>query len=743
MYQSRLHAYNDLVSIALDAQNAELLELCNLATGDNYIKSNCHPQAFSPFMLEIPVPGGMRHLYPPRYAQIRQDPSLKPEIQVEQKTQEAQVHIFYPAVVELPEGSQEKNYIRHSIQVTVDILLPRADERTQWRIQVVNQTDDEIQRVLFPLINGVFLGDTWEDDEIVLPRDAGLRVKNPVKRLSEKTQTIHWKWQEYRYAYGLNGPCGIQDDRGSYVYENNYSGGASMLWMDLFDEQENSGLYITCRNDLLLLKAIRAETFGESEVGMGLSIVHFPCLQKGQCWQSECCILGIHTGDWHWAADDYRAWRTSLPRRDLRPHRPRWFEESPGLVAHYDFKYQGQGVVHRFRDIPALLEQAREMGMNHLLCSGWNVDGFDHGFPQYRPDPELGTEEELRTAVQTVRKMGGHLAFYINSRLCNTKYPDRAPLIQESAIMRRDGSLHIEKYGADDLEFACLCNGSKPWRDEFVGVVDYLTHQIGADSMYLDQLAMAPGTLCYHPGHTEHAGNPAAWNQGYEKMLQAMRNGYENGGMAMLYEGCSDIHGWGVSGQLISTMFSHYAGAYPELYKYTFPDEILVDMMNPCRNSGMRAAHIARKSTFLLYRAFVTGSYFWVYDLEMDNTFRRDDVQYDRLKKVIALRTAWLRHYGHGTFRDTRGILACTVGMLAKMYKINGGMLIACAWEHPVSPAAAIDVEWTLPHAPQVTCRTWLHPDQETPLSHELREENGKCILRLHPQEELTIIRIQ
>lgn len=58
MYESRLHATNGVVSLALDARNAELLELVNERTADNVIKSNCHPQAVSPFVLEIPREGG-------------------------------------------------------------------------------------------------------------------------------------------------------------------------------------------------------------------------------------------------------------------------------------------------------------------------------------------------------------------------------------------------------------------------------------------------------------------------------------------------------------------------------------------------------------------------------------------------------------------------------------------------------------------------------------------------------------
>lgn len=724
MYESRLHATNGMVSLALDARNGELLELVNEQTGDNVIKSNCHPSAWSPFMLEIPGENGaMRHLVPPRYLQILEDETLAPTIHIDQRPDSASVRIEYPAVVEGDE--------RRAVRVTVEILLPAGDCRTQWKIHLENGLDEELQRVLFPCLNGLFLGDSWANDEIVYPHFAGLRVKNPVKRLAEEPQVIYWKWQEYQYGYALNGPCGVQDDRGSFIDEERYSGAASMLWLDLFDDEENSGLYMTCRNDKLRMKAVRMESFGERRPGLGMSIVHFPCMKPQTQWQSEPCVVALHEGDWHWAADDYRAWREGLARPQTRRHRPEWFEKSPGLVAHYDFKYQGGGIVHRFRDIPGLLEQARAMGMNHLLISGWNYDGFDHGFPQYWPDPELGTEEELREAVHKVREMGGHLAFYINSRLCNTQYADRQELIEKSTVMHRDGSLSIERYGAADLRFACLCNQESRWRDEFVGVVDYLTHTIGADSMYLDQLAMGSGQLCYHPGHEEHKGDPAGWNQGYEKMLSQMRAGYDEAGMALLYEGASDIHGWGVSGQLITSMFTEGQGAFPELYKYTFPDQILVDMMNANRNSGMRAAHVAKLSTKMLYRAFVCGSYLWVYDLEMDNSFRRDPEQYARLQRITALRSAWLNAYGQGVFRDVMGLGECTAETVAKRYELpDGEMLVAFSNEKRV-PCAQIEVEWPEERLPQAFVRTDLAPDEEAPLPVEVFSRQGKRFVRL------------
>ena len=101
MYESRLHATNGLISVAVDARSGELLELVSERTADNVVKSNCHPRAWSPFLIELPGEGGQKRLLrPARYAEIFEDASLAPAVRVEQAEKSASVHIDYPAVIE-------------------------------------------------------------------------------------------------------------------------------------------------------------------------------------------------------------------------------------------------------------------------------------------------------------------------------------------------------------------------------------------------------------------------------------------------------------------------------------------------------------------------------------------------------------------------------------------------------------------------------------------------------------------
>ena len=718
MYESRLHATNGIVSIALDVRNAEVLELVNEKNMDNITKSNCHPKAWTPFMLEIPDGKNRRHLVPPRYLQIMEDPSLQPKIEIDQQEKSASIHIAYNAVME--------GNTRRDVKVDVDILLPEGSCKSEWKIRVENHMGEEIQRVLFPLINGIFLGETWEDDQIAFPAMTSSLIKNPVERLASPSQHIFWKWQEYNYGYAMSGPHGAKDDRDSYICESSQT----MLWLDLFDEAENCGVYLTCRNNNREHKTMRMETFGECSPTLGISVVHYPCLEDGSSWESEQCILALHEGDWHWGADEYREWHRSLPKDYEESPRPEWFLKNPGLVAHYDFKYQGGGIVHTFKDIPGLLDQALTLGLDHILLSGWNYDGFDNGFPQYWPDPDLGTPEELRDAVHEVRARGGHVSFYVNSRIANIKYEDRKELIDKAAVMNKDGSLSIELYGAADRKFATMCPQTEEWRGVLKGALDYLTKYIGADCLYYDQLSSG-AKLCYHPGHHEHAGKPYNWNLGYRKLLKEIHNDREDDYIAVLGENCGDLFADGMCGQLNHGCFRTFEGAAPEVFCYTFPEYTLMEMLVPKHYSGMRAAHAGLHSTYLMYRAFVTGMYLWVYDLEMDNTFRREPAHQARLARQCRLRRAWLENYGQGTFRDNVGLTGQTDGLLVKRFDLENGMLVAMADEKGIQDKWA-QVIWEGDHAPVVTVRTSSAPDTEADAEYELIHRDGKSIVCVH-----------
>ena len=53
-------------------------------------------------------------------------------------------------------------------------------------------------------------------------------------------------------------------------------------------------------------------------------------------------------------------------------------------------------VLYRFKDWPKLAADAKKYDVTTFEILGWNVGGIDRGYPQYTPDPRLGTPEEFR-----------------------------------------------------------------------------------------------------------------------------------------------------------------------------------------------------------------------------------------------------------------------------------------------------------------------------------------------------------
>ena len=67
--------------------------------------------------------------------------------------------------------------------------------------------------------------------------------------------------------------------------------------------------------------------------------------------------------------------------------------------------------VWRFRDLPALAQEAKDHGLTEMVLWAWHP-GFDASLPA--PFPHLGTEQELLDAVRECRKIGVNVAPFIS-----------------------------------------------------------------------------------------------------------------------------------------------------------------------------------------------------------------------------------------------------------------------------------------------------------------------------------------
>lgn len=665
MYHSRYRYSNGIISIAIDSLSGRVLELVNEKTGENYMKNSCTEEP-QPFAIMAKIGGEVKKVYGGDTYDIAEFNELRPQITEQKTADKTQITVSFGSVTDgksvLPIFAEYK------------IIIKNDCDEISFYITVRPKNEDiSIEKVIFPIINGVYLGEDWSDDVLVYPDNAGLKIENPVKTFSSPRKSVAWKWQEYRYIYKTFNPS---EKEGQLNYlERKFSGSLCMPFLCYYDSE--NALYFASKDKSRSVIAMRAATYGEEYAGMNFSFTSYP--HDNAEWRSDEFVIGLYSGDWHEAARRYRAFSNTF--NEHKNGQPEWFKKSAGLAAHYDFKYQCGGIVHKYEDIPAIYDKAEALGVNHLLLSGWHKDGFDRGFPRYEFDEALGTEEQLKQGIAYVKQKGGHVSFYMNSRLVNAAYSEYADLINAAACKDVNQRVKIENYGNKTLNFAVMCNNVPAWRNKIEACVKYATDELGIDGIYLDQIALAAPGECHA---TEHGHKVNEWNKGTRKLLdEVAENYYKTHGerLQMIHEGVSALYG-DVSCGLMCSFQLMPLGAFPELYAYTFPEHRLVEAIYPNRGMAMRPVHVGGLSKKLIDKTFVIGGYFWIYDLEEDCDFDLDKESKEYLKNALALTKYRLDNYESAVFCDTDGVELCSDGgneALIKRFSLKGLDVYACA----------------------------------------------------------------
>lgn len=657
MYKSRYHFSNDFISFAIDSLSGDILEMVNLANGENYLKNACYelPQPFALKLTDNKV------LFPPSSRQVAHDNSLKCDINGGSDGLTVKYH-------SLTDG---KEFYKAEVSYSIRF----EDNKSVWNLEIADMCGSgTLCEAKFPCLNGIWLGEDWSDDILIFPVNAGAKYVNPTEYFEKPRKTIQWRWQEYRYVYPVDGCCGYKSQDGTYQLRHNYPGDASMSWLDYYDK--NGGIYFASHDTEPRLTAIIASTYGSERPGMHFAIANELHLESGESWRSPDRVVALHKGDWHDGADIYAEYKTPLLTKCAHPE---WFDRSPGLIAHYDFKYQNKQIVHRYEDIPTLRSEAREVyGVDHILLSGWHKNGFDNGFPLYYADEEMGDESRLAEGIKPEDDM--HVSLYVNAWLCNTAYAD----IEADVARKVNGESHLCKFGDDALTFGLMCPGSDGWSSRMTGIANHVENDWGG-GIYFDMLSAHPRS-CYSE---EHSHSYDMICNEVKKMLTKLADGK----FCMMGEHVTDEYGGIISGQLMQSFFKILTGTYEEVYRYTFPDHILIDMLYPGTNLAMRPVFVAQKSDWLMHNHFVNGIYYWIYDLVDDNTFMRDPKGLKKLRSMIELRRFWLDKFGHGTFRDTKQLAEIPDNCMVRSFKLEDGWIIACA----NSSGMKLDVKFEAP----------------------------------------------
>lgn len=680
---------NEFYTISFSAEDGWLVSICNRSTGSEYLRGG------GPTVYLWTLLSDKRGRKTRRYANEGEPykvrvPGKSNLVKIDARSE------GFAAVLEI------SYRIMGGIWV-LEHFESKPSDRVVWcRIKVDNRTDlydhGRIVAVGFPQISGIAIGGACEDDVLVRPNRFGEKIANPVEKF------------------------------GTYAVNLDYGGFASMQWQDIYSP--GGGLYMASYDRTLTLTELESEADLEERT-MRLGFRKYVYIPPGKSWGSEPFVLGIHEGDWHWAADRYREWAESWMEK---PKIPEWVKRSDGWYG-IGF-HRGGKSKYRFSDIPQIFEEARELGLNHVQFWG-QMSGPRGGccYRFYHPDPRLGSVEELKRSIRYVRGRGGHIGFYFNIQAFDPllpRLPDKlnellppdieVPSWEEFrkyALRHFDGSYVVQypgvERGSDGFRLMCLC--SDGWRGYLRGWIERYLRDYGADVVYLDQTSSPPITYCFGEGHG-HAGAGDTLRCRVDFVREVVEVAAEiNPDSAVVIEGNGDVFGQHAHIHLYTSFSTQTRYPCPEVFYYTFPHYIIMDgFANPPSQETLKGYYpeLERRWTErdVINRVFLMGFRF---DLCLYERISERGEIFEYFKEVVRLRKRIKEYQYSSTFLDDVYLGPLPHLVEAKLFKGEGFLLVTLLdnREDPEEFAVEIDLRKLFPNKPRRAVLHTLGGDEE------------------------------
>lgn len=308
---------------------------------------------------------------------------------------------------------------RETVPVQVRYQIRAAGGQLLFSISVENPTKRKLAEVMYGIIGGQQgIADRLETKSLV----PGYFIANLAPGLFSRF---------HGGTYG-GGNLGIEHDAVSFAYP----GQMSMGWMDIYNPKAGVGYYYADQDPdtRLTLLQVELRPFGSSAtvrdswpsvaeaegkpIGLTTGWVDMPYLSQGT-FRAGPVALEVHKGDWHSASHIYRAWFDKY----FKVQRPASWLRKQMAWQSIIMSNAGGVVRYRFSDLPRLAADAKKYGITTFEILGWSVGGIDRGYPQYTPDPRLGTPAEFRSALARIRVMGVHPLLFTNIQVADTATP--------------------------------------------------------------------------------------------------------------------------------------------------------------------------------------------------------------------------------------------------------------------------------------------------------------------------------
>ena len=241
--------------------------------------------------------------------------------------------------------------------------------------------------------------------------------------------------------------------------------------------------------------------------------------------------IAAFKGDWWEAARLYREWAlttkwTSKGRIVDRADYPRRIAEIPLWINTHAMPDEASNTLARARAVfPDF-----DTGLHWHL---WQHSGHDVNYPEYFP-AQPGTE----ACLAYCRSIGQEPMPYTNGRLWSTNLLSYA-LARDFAIAMPDGSPRVERYGTLTPPLSPICPSTALW-DATLNEFSLRILNLGARSLFIDQIGACPGIPCYSRNHPHPVGGGTWYFESYQRILAKTHAAYSAAGAFLTTEGSGE-----------------------------------------------------------------------------------------------------------------------------------------------------------------------------------------------------------
>ena len=239
--------------------------------------------------------------------------------------------------------------------------------------------------------------------------------------------------------------------------------------------------------------------------------------------QSGDIVLAAVTGDWFDAAPVYAAWArpqpwVTAPPPGAKPRQP----ENEVHAWHRISLEQGDPATHARQAERLAARLPVRLGV-HLY--NWHQTPFDMNYPDYFP-----ARPAMREFIARLQAAGYLAMPYINARLWDinaaswtARHAERWAA-KNSALRVHPRTLvpYLEEYGSGQ-KLAPMCPATAFWQDTVIELCRRITQELGAQGVYLDQVAAERATLCFDDSHGHALGGGGYWLSGYRRLMARLR----------------------------------------------------------------------------------------------------------------------------------------------------------------------------------------------------------------------------